>query len=308
MNNYSRRSFLRASLPLMLGSKAIESLKAELRKLNVRYALSSAMYGEMLLEDILPEVSKAGCECIDIWCKVHGNQREQITSMGYEKAKILFDRNNVSPAIFTQYPLGPFGLQEEIKKISKFFGAQIVICGTTGSPELKGKEVKREVINFLEKMKPHVEVAEAAGVKIAVENHSRQFLYHPDSLRYFGELNKSSHLGIAFAPHHLHNFAEDIPRLIRELGNENIPFMYFQEHSEGMYKKSFKAIEMKQMPGYGGSLNYRDILSSLGHIDYKGYCEIFMHPVPRGIPILPEKKQVTDAILKSKKYIDSLMH
>ena len=120
MINYSRRSFLRASLPLMLGSKAIESLKAELRKFNVRYALSSAMYGEMLLEDILPEVSKAGCECIDIWCKVHGNQREQITSMGYEKAKILFDRNNVLPAIFTRYPLGPFGLQEEIKKLVNF--------------------------------------------------------------------------------------------------------------------------------------------------------------------------------------------
>ena len=106
MDNYSRRSFLSNPLPLMLGCKAIKSLKAELRKFNIRYSLSSAMYGEMLLEDILPEVSKAGCECIDIWCKVHGNQREQITSMGYEKAKILFDRNNVSPAIFTRYPLG----------------------------------------------------------------------------------------------------------------------------------------------------------------------------------------------------------
>ena len=32
-----------------------------------------------------------------------------------------------------------------------------------------------------------------------------------------------------------------------------------------------------------------------------------MHPVPRGIPILPEKSQVTNAIIKSKNYIDSLI-
>jgi len=307
MNNFSRRSFMRAYLPLMFGSNSINLLKAELKKINIRYALSSAMYGEMLLEDILPEVSKAGCECIDIWCKVHGNQREQIASMGYEKAKILFDRNNVSPAIFTRYPLGPFGLQEEIKTISKFFDVKVVVCGTTGPSEVKGKEAKKAVANFLEKMKPHVAVAQEAGVKIAVENHSSQFLYHPDALRYFGELNKNSHLGIAFAPHHLHKFAAEIPKLIRELGNKNIPFMYFQEHSEGMYKKSSKAIEMKQMPGYGGALNYKSILSSLDHIEYRGYCEIFMHPVPRGIPILPKKEQVTDAILRSKNYINTLM-
>jgi hypothetical protein len=54
-------------------------------------------------------------------------------------------------------------------------------------------------------------------------------------------------------------------------------------------------------------LNYKNILTALKEIKYEGYCEIFMHPVPRGIPILPEKSQVTNAIIKSKNYIDSLM-
>ena len=76
-------------------------------------------------------------------------------------------------------------------------------------------------------MKPHLATAEEHGVIIAVENHSSQFLYHPDALRYFAEFNKSTHLGVAFAPHHLHKFADDIPNLIRDLGSQNIPFMYF---------------------------------------------------------------------------------
>ena len=82
MTNHSRRSFFKLPLPLVCGFSAISSLRAELEQLKIRYVLSSAMYGEMKLDDILPEVSKAGCEAIDIWCKVHGNQREQISEMG----------------------------------------------------------------------------------------------------------------------------------------------------------------------------------------------------------------------------------
>ena len=307
MINHSSRLFFKLPLPLVCGLSTISSFKADLGQLKIRYILSSAMYGEMKLDDIFPEVSKAGCEAIDIWCKVHGNQREQISEMGYTRAKELFDQYKVKPAVFTRYPLGPFGLQKEIKTVSEFFDSEIFVCGTIGSPELKGAEAKKAVQSFLEKMKPHLATAEERGVIIAVENHSSQFLYHPDALRYFAEFNKSAHLGVAFAPHHLHKFTDEIPDLIRDLGSHNIPFMYFQEHSVGMLKKSPKKIEMQQMPGFGGTLNYKNILTALKDIKYKGYCEIFMHPVPRGIPILPEKSQVTNAIIKSKNYIDSLI-
>ena len=242
MINHSRRSFFKLPLPLVCGLSTISSLRADLGQLKIRYILSSAMYGEMKLDDILPEVSKAGCEAIDIWCKVHGNQREQISEMGYTRAKELFDQYKVKPAVFTRYPLGPFGLQKEIETVSEFFDSEIFVCGTIGSPELKGAEAKKAVQSFLEKMKPHLATAEERGVIIAVENHSSQFLYHPDALRYFAEFNKSAHLGVAFAPHHLHKFTDEIPDLIRDLGSQNIPFMYFQEHSIGMLKKSPKKI------------------------------------------------------------------
>lgn len=300
----NRRNAIRSIGSLTGSTAAISPLIAKPDKFRLRYILSSAMYGYMSLDSILSQVSLTGSEAIDVWCKVHGNQREQIDKMGYVAAKNLLAENKVKAAVFTRYPLGPFGLIEEMKKIHQNFGAEIIVCGTTGPSEVKGKEAKRVVQEFLEKMKPHIAVAEELGMTIAVENHSRQFLYHPDSLRYFAELNESKNLGVALAPHHLHRFQADIPDLIRDLGNKNIPFMYFQEHSDGMYTKASKEIEMQQMPGFGGGLKYEPILRALKEIKYGGYCEIFMHPVPRGIPILPTIEEISKAIIKSREYIE----
>jgi sugar phosphate isomerase/epimerase len=272
----------------------------------LRYILSSAMYGTMPLAEILPEVEKTGSEAIDIWCKVHADHREQIDVMGHSAASALFTEHDVKPAVFTRYPLGPFRLGEEMKLVEPF-GAEIVLCGTTKPSEPSGEAAKSAVKDFLEKMKPHVAAAEERGMTIAVENHASQLLHHPDSLRYFAEFNASKHLGVAFAPHHLHQWTDQIPALIRDLGDDNIPFMYFQEHSEGMKKKAPKAIEMQQMPGFGGGLDYTPIVGALKSIGYTGYCEIFMHPVPRGIPILPSAAEITAAINKSRAYVEGCL-
>lgn len=300
-----RRRNVIKSIGSLAGGVTASPLIAEQDKFRIRYILSSAMYGYMPLESILPQVTLTGSEAIDVWCKVHGNQREQIDKMGHNVAKNLLAKHKVKAAVFTRYPLGPFGLVDEMRKIHKNFDAEIIVCGTTGPSEVKGKEAKKVVSEFLEKMKPHVSVAEELGMTIAVENHSRQFLYHPDSLQYFAELNSSKNLGVALAPHHLHRFQDQIPAIIRDLGNANIPFMYFQEHSDGMSKKTSKEIEMRQMPGFGGGLDYKPILRALKDIKYDGYCEIFMHPVPRGIPILPTIEEISKAINKSREYIES---
>ena len=300
-----RRRNVIKSIGSLAGGVTASPLIAEQDKFRLRYILSSAMYGYMPLESILPQVTLTGSEAIDVWCKVHGNQREQIDKMGHNVAKNLLAKHKVKAAVFTRYPLGPFGLVDEMRKIHKNFDAEIIVCGTTGPSEVKGKEAKKVVSEFLEKMKPHVSVAEELGMTIAVENHSRQFLYHPDSLQYFAELNSSKNLGVALAPHHLHRFQDQIPAIIRDLGNANMPFMYFQEHSDGMSKKTSKEIEMRQMPGFGGGLDYKPILRALKDIKYDGYCEIFMHPVPRGIPILPTIEEISKAINKSREYIES---
>lgn len=278
---------------------------AQREPFRLRYVLSSAMYGEMPLDVILPEVAKTGSEAIDIWCKVHGNQREQIDAMGDDAFAALLAKHRVKLGVSTRYPLGPTGLQAEMRWLKKF-GGGIIVTGSKGPREPQGAAAKSAMRDFLELMKPHLAVAEETGVVIAIENHDKQLLYHPDSLRYFAELNRSRHLGVAFAPHHLHAWSDQIPALLRDLGANQIPFMYFQEHSDGIRQKVAKEIEMRQLPGYG-SLDYRPIVKALRDIRFTGYVEIFMHPTPRGIPILPTVAEITGAINRSRAYVEQCL-
>jgi sugar phosphate isomerase/epimerase len=298
----TRRNFLHT----LAASAFVPTLMAAPEPFRLRYVLASAMYGEMPLDLILPEVVKTGSEAIDIWCKRHGNQREQITEMGDAAFAALLKKHGVKLGLSTSYPLGPFKLQDEMAWVKKLGGA-MVLCGSTGPKDPEGGAAKTAVRKFIEDMKPHVARAEELGVTIAIENHAGQAIHHPDSLRYFAEFNRSASLGIAFAPHHLHRWQDQIPQLIRDLGAKQIPFMYFQEHSEGMMKLTAKEIEMQQMPGFGGTLDYRLVVKALRDIRYTGFVEIFMHPTPRGIPILPTVAEITAAINKSRAHVEKCL-
>ena len=103
-----RRQFLQsvafaATLPAVARAARSEPFR-------LRYALASALYGTMSLDLILPAVAQAGCETLDIWCRVHGNQREQITEMGDAAFKALLAKHRVKLGVSTRYPLGPTGL------------------------------------------------------------------------------------------------------------------------------------------------------------------------------------------------------
>ena len=78
-------------------------------------------------------------------------------------------------------------------------------------------------------------------------------------------------------------------------------------YHESQNEKAPKAIEMQQMPGFGGGLDYKPIVKAFKEIHYTGYCEIFMHPVPRGVPILPTAKEISAAINKSRAYIEACL-
>ena len=281
----SRRDFLRA-VPAAAVFAALSARAQSKDDFKIRYTLSSALYGTMPLDVILPEVAKTGAESIDIWCKVHGDQREQATALGEEAFAALLKKHGVRVGSSTRYPLGPFKLQEEMAWVKKH-GGNLVICGCVGPKNPEGAAAKAAVAKFLEDMKPHVAKAAELGVTIAVENHVNQ-----------------ANLGIAFAPHHLHEWQDQIPALIRYAGAKNLPFIYFQEHSEGIFKKASKEIELQQLPGFGGGLDYRLVVKALRDVRFKGVAEIFMHPTPRGIPILPTASEVTAAVNKSRAYLD----
>ncbi len=259
------------------------------------------MFGELPLSDILPEVKVVGADTIDIWPKPHGNQREQWDTMGRDGFEAMLAKYDVRLGMITRYDLGPHNLADELKLAGEM-GARIIV---TGSGNIEGESIKARVRTFVERMKPHVEIAEAAGVTIAIENHSNALIESLESLRYLAEYSPSNKLGIALAPYHLPQDPEVIAALIRDIA-PRLAHSYAWEHGHGAHDKMPKILEMKQMPGYG-TLDFGPIVGALRDIEYSGWTSVFMHPVPRGIPFLASAAVVSAAMNRSREYLDSLI-
>jgi len=266
-----------------------------------RYIIGSSMYGYKPLAEILPECAKAGASAIDIWPKSHGNQREQLEEMGEDKFKKLLAKNSTSLGCITQYHLGPFGLHEEMR-VAQRLGCATIVCGARGPHSLKGQELKSAVKIFMEQMKPHLAIAEETGVTIAIENHARSLIETPDSMKWLKELRPSPNLSVALAPYHLPQDTKLIARLIIDLEG-CIEMFYAWQHGNGCHMKQPKKTELLQMPGRG-TLNFRPLFAALKKIKYDRWTEIFMHPFPRGIPILDTVPEVTEEINRARTYID----
>ena len=96
-----------------------------------------------------------------------------------------------------------------------------------------------------------------------------------------------------------------IAKLVEDLGNR-IALFYAWQYGMGCTMKLPKAQELMQLPGRG-SLDFTPILASLEKIAFRGFTEIFMHPVPRGIPILDTAAQVTAEINRARTYLDECL-
>jgi sugar phosphate isomerase/epimerase len=273
---------------------------AEPAEFQLRYMLASCMYGYTDLAEILPEVAKVGATAIDIWPKVHGNQREQLDEIGEDAFAALLRQHQVSLGCITQYKLGPFGLQAEMR-LAQRLGCRLIVCGGKGPVGLKGGELKAAVKAFIEKLKPHLAVAEACDVTIAIENHGNNLIDSPDSMKWLAEFRPSPNLAVAFAPYHLPQDEPLQAGLIRQLGNR-IAIFYAWQHGMGCAQKLPKAQELLQLPGRG-ELDFAPLLQALRDVQYRGWTEIFMHPVPRGIPILETTAAVTAEINRARAYL-----
>ncbi|WP_153556755.1 sugar phosphate isomerase/epimerase family protein [Roseimaritima sediminicola] len=299
--NLNRRQFVAACTASALLARTASATPSDFQ---FNYLVGSSMYGYTDLKDIVPEVPKTGAKALDIWPKVHGNQREQLDAMGEAAFQKLLDRHGVQLGCITQYKLGPFRLQDEMRLAGRL-GCQTIVCGGKGPKRLKGTELKTAVGEFAEQMKPHLAVAEETGVTIAIENHGNNLIESPDSLKWLVELCPSKHLGVALAPYHLEQDPQLIAGLIESLGNR-IAVFYAWQHGMGSVKKLPKEQELMQMPGRG-ELDFGPLVDAMKAVGYAGWTEIFMHPVPRGVPILEPTAAVTAEINRSRDYLESLL-
>src|SRR5262249_9557833 len=105
--------------------------------------------------------------------------------------------------------------------------------------------------------------------------------------------------------YHLPQEAETLGKLIVEIGPK-LGLFYAWQHGHGAMKKLPKEEELLQLPGRG-ELDFTPLLAALKQIRYTGPTEIFMHPVPRGIPIHPTAAEVTAEINRSREYLSKCL-
>ena len=271
----------------------------------LRYLLSSAMYGTGKLEDIVPEVKKVGATHIDLWPKKHGDQREQMDAMGHDAFAALIEKHGVKLGCLTRYDLGPLKLAEEMK-VAQRFGCRTIMTGAHGPKSLTGNDLKSAVKTFAEEMKPHCAEAEKHGVTIAIENHGNGLMESIDSIRWLVEFAPSPALGIALAPYHLPQDEPQLAALLRDCGKRLTVFIAWQ-HGKGCMTVMPKEDELQQMPGRG-PLNFAPLLAALREIDFQGFTNVFMHPTPRGIPIVEGgASAVTAEINRARAYLDATL-
>jgi len=288
LGTLTRRAFLAQSTAAAAGLALAGRASAEAFRL--RYIVASSMYGRLPLDEVLGEVPKTGATHIDIWPEKHANHREQIEAMGRERFAELLARRGVTVGILTHYDLGPFALGPAMASAQEF-GARVIVTG--GMPKTKAQAAA-----FVANMKPHLAQAEKHGVVLAIENHGES----ADAIRHLADAAPAGRMGVALAPYHLPQESALLARLIADLGPRLVHF-YAWQHGKGCMQKLPKEEELLQMPGRG-PLDFGPLLAALRRIDYKGWTSVFMHPVPRGIPILPTAAEVTAEILRAHRHLD----
>ena len=79
-----------AGVACLTGARAEE--KEKRKSFEIDYVLASALYGNMKLATIVPEVARAGAVGLDIWGKPHGTQREELDEMGIDAFAAMVPR------------------------------------------------------------------------------------------------------------------------------------------------------------------------------------------------------------------------
>ncbi len=289
----SRRTFCSATAAaLTSGLLPTVTFGAESQEdFRFNYLLASAMYGKQKLGDLLPEVRKTGATAIDIWRLKHANQREQIAEMGFDACAAQLKEHNVRIAATTIWG----GNYVPELDFVKHFGGNLLVTGFV--PE---STTRQAAVAFVNQHRPGIDKAASLGINIAFENHGAS----PDDMRRFADaIRKVPGVGIAFAPYHLPQDTEILGSLIKDLG-QTIKLFYAWQHGMGCMKKLPKEQELLQMPGRG-DLDFAPLVDALKSINYSGWTEIFMHPVPRGVPILETTAAVTAEINRARDYLEN---
>jgi sugar phosphate isomerase/epimerase len=282
---YTRRSFLKvmgvgAAAGIAAPVLPVLARKAARKKWRMRLSTSSIHFMQLPIEQACERIAKLGFEAIDIWSAHEGcpHLDDVAKRLGAEGLKKLLAKNKLKLFAFSVYQ-GGYGRYAEL--LGKA-GGGVAIQGSAGP--CKPEELTERMKQFIESLKPLVELAEKNNSYLAIENHGNALLNSLDSFKAFVDINTSKRLGIALAPYHIQTLKASVPEAIRICGRQLFFFYAWQNYGDS-----------KQLPGIGPT-DMTPWIQALSDIRYRGYVNPFMHGHP-------EVEVMTANLAKSSDYL-----
>jgi len=235
------------------------------KKWQMRLSTSSIHFMQLPIEQACERIAKLGFEAIDIWSAHEGcpHLDDVAKRLGADGLKKLLAKHKLKLFAFSVYRGGYKPYAELLGKA----GGGVAVQGSAGP--CKPEELTTRMRQFIEGLKPLVELAERYNSYLAIENHGNALLCSLDSLKAFVDINTSRRLGIALAPYHIQRLKDSVPEAIRICGKQLFFFYAWQHYPDA-----------KQLPGIGPT-DMTPWIQALADIRYRGYVNPFMHGHPK---------------------------
>jgi len=272
MNEYlNRRDFLKVvGAGTAAGMAAASCTRVEKKVVTVKpkwqmgLSTSSIHFMQLPIEQACGRIAALGFEAIDIWSAHNGcpHLDDVAERLGPEGLKKMLTAYNLKLFSFSVYK-GQYARYAEL--LGKA-GGGVAVQGS--GPPCKPEELTAKMREYIEGLKPLVELAEKYNSYLAIENHVGALLCSLDSIKAFVDINTSPRLGIALAPYHIQTLEASVPEAIRICGKQLFFFYAWQHYPD-----------LEQLPGIGPT-DMTPWIQALADIRYQGYVNPFMHGHP----------------------------
>ncbi len=275
-----RRDFLRIAAASTAALAAPTLFADDGKPWKMRMSTSSIHYMHLPIEKACEQIKALGFDAVDIWsghagCPHLDDVAERLGADGLRK---MLAAQKLPLFSFSVYRGGYPRYAELLGKA----GGGVAVRGST--KPCKPAELIARMKEFLESLKPEVELAEKYDSYLAIENHGHAMLDSIDSFKAFVDMNRSKRLGIALAPYHLQGRGASVEKAIEVSGAQLFYFYAWQ-----------KARGTKQLPGIGPT-DFTPWIDALAKVRYRGCVNPFMHG-----DLKPEP--MTAALGKSRAYL-----
>jgi sugar phosphate isomerase/epimerase len=282
---YSRRNFLRLSSAAFAGACILPRISraAEKAPWKMRLSCSSIAFSSLPIEQAVARIADLGFDAIDIWSAHAGcpHLDDVLERLGPEALKELLKKHKLDLYSFSVYKGGYPRYAELLGQA----GGGVAVRGSGGFKD--PDDLTGSMKQFLEGLKPELELAEKYDSYLAIENHSgKALLNYLDSIKAFTDLNQHPRLGIALAPYHIQKNGESVEEAIKACGDQLLFFYAWQN-----------APDTGQLPGIGPT-DCTPWLAELAAVKFRYPVNPFMHHEP-------EPDELAQAMAKSCDYLKS---